>query len=139
MKNQIWKMYGWLAVAVRDCWPFPFTPTTHAWRAGHTPPWKAACKLAPLFRVVLTSTSINAVVGQTILPPAAYGYSMTSGSELDYVTFDCPDSGPNLFHHQVFYTFGNVYFVHPFLRSFGHREHTLMKPMSLPPAVLVSR
>jgi concanavalin A-like lectin/glucanase superfamily protein len=60
----------------------------------------------------LTPSTINAAVGQVIVPPSASGYSITNGKVLDYVTFDCPDSGPNFYiTNKTPYTFGTPYFV----------------------------
>ena len=61
---------------------------------------------------VLTPTNISAVVGQAIVLPTAYGYSITNGKEYCHITNDCPSTGPNYYStNPIPYTFGSVYFV----------------------------
>jgi len=60
---------------------------------------------------VLTPTNISATVGQTIVPPSAYGYAVTNGAGQYYVNNDCPNTGPNYyFTNQIAYSF-TTYFV----------------------------
>ena len=68
---------------------------------------------------VFTPTNVNALVGQWVAPPVAYGYAMTPGYELDYISFDCPKSGGNHYvNNMITYTLGSVCYVPPFPGTF---------------------